>query len=220
MRERDSVIEGIMSEKKFDKKSKDHEIAKPFAELSMVFFAAIILIPLLGVFSSWILSLGTSSAFSGVLFWFKMTTTILAMFGIAVAIYSFIRLHEIEKEEERKLGLTLTWEHERTEKNHRWERVEEQLRSSNPSDWKVAILDADNILDEIVERMGYHGTTLGERMKMIEPSDFPYLDDAWKAHKTRNDIAHQGGDEFTLTRSTAEQTINIYHRIFKELGYL
>ena len=122
--------------------------------------------------------------------------------------------------ETKKLGVALNWERERVEKNERWERVEEYMRSPSASDWKVAILEADNILDEIVERLGYRGETLGERMKNIEPSDFPFLDDAWKAHKTRNDIAHKGGPDFVLSRTLAERTINTYHRIFKELGYL
>lgn len=56
-------------------------------------------------------------------------------------------------------------------------------------------------------------------MKNIEASDFPYLEEAWRAHKMRNAIAHKGTD-YEISRSEAEQSINIYHRIFKELGYL
>lgn len=146
-------------------------------------------------------------------------STVISMVAIAIAVYAYMMLSEITSAETKKLGLTLSWDSERKQKNERWERVETYMTSLNPSDWKIAILEADNILDQVVERMGYPGTTLGERMKNIEASDFPYLDETWEAHKTRNAIAHKGTD-YELSRSDAERTINIYHRVFKELGYL
>lgn len=145
--------------------------------------------------------------------------TVISMIAILIAVYSYMKLSEVTAAETKKLGLALSWNSERKQKNERWERVETYMASLNSSDWKIAILEADNILDQVVERMGYPGTTLGERMKQIEASDFPYLEETWTAHKTRNAIAHKGTD-YELTRSDAEQTINIYHRVFKELGYL
>ena len=145
--------------------------------------------------------------------------TIVSMLAIALAVYSYIKHSEIVEAETKKLGLSLSWSSERKQKNERWERVENYMTSLNSSDWKIAILEADNILDQIVERMGYKGATLGERLKQIEASDFPYLEEAWNAHKARNSIAHKGTD-YELTRSDAEQTINTYYRVFKELGYL
>jgi hypothetical protein len=56
-------------------------------------------------------------------------------------------------------------------------------------------------------------------MKHIEASDFPMLDEAWEVHKIRNQIAHKGTD-YPLTRTEAENVIDVYHRLFKELGYL
>lgn len=207
-------------EKKFDKKLSGEKVATSFAEIFVAVALLLIILPLIWLFFSSVWNSGLSDIIANLLARLRLVATIVSMIALFVAAYSFARLSEIMAEEKKKLGVSLAWEHERTEKNHRWERVEEHMRSQNPSDWKMAILDADNILDEIVERMGYRGETLGERMKMIEPSDFPYLDDAWRAHKTRNDIAHQGGADDVLTRSLAEGTINIYHRIFKELGYL
>jgi hypothetical protein len=149
----------------------------------------------------------------------KVLSTVIVMVAVVVAVYAYIRVSDLVAEENKKLGLSLNWNSERKQKNVRWDKVEEYMKSVNPSDWKIAILEADNILDEVVERMGYQGSTLGERMKMIEASDFPYLDEAWQAHKVRNSIAHKGTD-YPLTRSEADQTIDIYHRVFRELGYL
>lgn len=223
-----------MADKKPEKKS-EHKFEKPFnkkydtpkpsggglgAEIIVALIVVTIAIPLVtGFFSP-----GLRSDFLDLIAtpfaYIKMAATVISMLGIAIAAYSTLRIFEIMREETKALGLALSWENERTDKNERWGRVEEYMRSENPSDWKIAILEADNILDNIVERMGYRGETLGERLKMIEESDFPHLDLAWRAHKLRNEIAHKAGADFVLSRTTAEQTVNIYHRIFKELGYL
>lgn len=192
----------------------------PITEIILVVVVGLVILPMLWVSVSSAWQSGLSAV---VLLWFarlKILLTIVSMVALVIAVYSFIRLNELTKEETEKLNLALSWEHERVEKNHRWERIEEQMRSQNPSDWRVAILEADNILDEVLERMGYKGETLGERLKGLKPSDFPHLDEAWKAHKTRNDIAHKGSADFILSRPLAEATINIYHRVFKGLGYL
>lgn len=162
---------------------------------------------------------GFSELATTVISYLKTTATIISMIALVIIVYSLINILEISKEETAKLGLALNWDSERRQKNVRWERVEQYMTSLNPSDWKIAILEADNILDEIVERMGYHGETLGERMKTIEASDFPYLEEAWQVHKLRNTLAHKGTNH-DLSRSEAEQAINTYHRVFKELGYV
>jgi hypothetical protein len=89
--------------------------------------------------------------------------------------------------------------------------------SSNPNDWKLAIIEADIILDDILKKQGYAGNSLGERLKSIAPSQLESLQDAWEAHKVRNNIAHQGAD-FILTQRLAQETITKYQRVFTEFG--
>lgn len=207
-------------EKKFEKKPAEAKPGNLGAEIVVALVLLLVGLPLLAAFFSPELRSEFFARIATPLLYVKTIATVITMAGILVAIYAFLRTLEIANEETKALGLTLSWEHERTQKNKHWERVEGYMRSNNPSDWKIAILEADNILDEVVERMGYPGETLGERMRMIEASDFPHLELAWRAHKLRNEIAHKAGLDFVLSRTTAEQTVNIYHRIFKELGYL
>jgi len=91
--------------------------------------------------------------------------------------------------------------------------------SDNPNDWKLAIIEADIMLDSILKQRGYPGTSLGERLKNISSSQLASLQDAWEAHKIRNRIAHDGAD-FVLTRRIAQETIMRYQRVFQEFGAL
>ncbi len=102
-------------------------------------------------------------------------------------------------------------------KSDKFAELKEHLNSDNPNDWKLAIIEADIILDDTLKRQGYAGPTLGDRLKSISPSSLTSIDDAWQAHKVRNQIAHAGSD-FVLTQKIARETIVQYERVFKELG--
>ena len=101
--------------------------------------------------------------------------------------------------------------------NSRLEEVLAHIASDEPNDWKLAIIEADIILDGLLKERGYAGGSLGERLRSITPSQLASIDDAWEAHKVRNRIAHDGTD-FGLTKRIAEETINRYSRVFTELG--
>ncbi len=101
----------------------------------------------------------------------------------------------------------------------RWERVQTHLHSDRESDWRLAVLEADVLLDEMVTHMGYHGDSLGEKLKAIEKSDFLSLDGVWEAHGVRNKIAHEGAS-FALTEREAKRILKLYEDAFKEFHYI
>ncbi len=101
--------------------------------------------------------------------------------------------------------------------NSRMKDVLEHSESDNPNDWKLAIIEADIILDDVLKKHGYAGNSLGERLKSISPNQLESLSSAWEAHKIRNRIAHDGAD-FVLTKRIAQETIVSYQRVFTEFG--
>ena len=103
--------------------------------------------------------------------------------------------------------------------NPRWVEVEQHMQSMNQSDWRLAILEADIMLYDMLDQMGYQGDSIGEKLKAVEPASFMTLDDAWRAHKVRNTIAHEGGT-FVLSRSEAERTIKQFEKVFREFYYV
>lgn len=99
--------------------------------------------------------------------------------------------------------------------NSRMKDVLLHTESDNPNDWKLAIIEADIILDEVLKQRGYSGNSLGERLKSISPSQLESLNSAWEAHKVRNRIAHDGAD-FVLTKRMVQETVANYQRVFAE----
>ncbi|MDO8183672.1 MAG: hypothetical protein Q7T49_01665 [bacterium] len=155
-------------------------------------------------------------SFLTILFIFLMFLSALLIIGIA---YFRHRTNEVRKEEAIKFGSLLPSEIEaKPLSNTRWDNLQTYLESDNESDWKLAIIEADKLLDELVTKMGYQGDNLGERLKAIEPSDFLSLQAAWEAHKMRNRIAHEQG--LRLSRRDVNRVIAQYDQVFREFQFI
>ncbi|MEA2701629.1 MAG: hypothetical protein QOE22_338 [Candidatus Parcubacteria bacterium] len=155
-------------------------------------------------------------AFLGQL-WILVTVlaVFVCLFAIFVIIYSTARIFQI-RQEEAPLYATITQydEHERLETS-RWQYILTLIQGTNQSDWRQAIIEADIILDELLTRLGYVGTSVGEKLKQVSPTHFQTLNNAWEAHKVRNEIAHSGM-AFELTDRLAYRTIANYEAVFRE----
>jgi hypothetical protein len=103
--------------------------------------------------------------------------------------------------------------------NEKWQRVITHINSTNPNDWKLAILECDIMLADILEKMGYMQSSIGEKLKAIEPSDFTNIESAWEAHKIRNQIAHEGSD-FAINEREAKRVVGLYEVVFREFEYI
>lgn len=150
---------------------------------------------------------------------FAFFISALFIYGI---IYSYIRIGQLsEAEEENLLEQEKMWKelHDGHIENQRWQSVQIHLESVNPNDWKLAIIEADVLLERMLEKAGYPGSTVGEKLKNASVRSFATLDDAWQAHRVRNQIAH-GGADFVLTQKIAKETLILYERVFKEFDVI
>jgi hypothetical protein len=137
--------------------------------------------------------------------------------AIGVFTYSLVRLHQV-REEERPRYETKSEpeEHEKVE-HDRWSYISELIESGQQSDWRQAIIEADIMLDDMLTRLGYEGESVGEKLRAVNANQFQTLNNAWEAHKVRNEIAHQGS-AFELSERLAHRTIANYEAAFREHG--
>ncbi len=101
---------------------------------------------------------------------------------------------------------------------HRWENATRHVESDNPNDWKQGIIEADIILDDLLTKLGYKGESIGDKLKRVNPGDMKSLNEAWEAHKVRNQIAHEPG--FALNQIEAKRVIGMYRKVFEEFYYI
>ena len=146
----------------------------------------------------------------------SMVISILLAGGIIFVIYKIIYLQR----EKIPSYLDFLGEGESPEtRSARWDEIKRHLDSDNQIEWKMAVIEADSLFDDIMKKIGYSGESLGERLKNIEPSDFDNLQNIWEAHKVRNRLAHDPA-KIEFTHDEAKNTIEKYEKALKELKYI
>ncbi len=149
---------------------------------------------------------------------------LVTLFGITITIYAVVRLIELSNEEFGHLKHAIHDAHEREHarasgKNTRWQHVENLMHTDDSGSWRLAIIEADSILEDALEARGITGDSIGEKLKNSTPGDLASLQAAWDAHQIRNRIAHEGSD-YELTARDARRAFQSYEIVLRELGYI
>jgi hypothetical protein len=143
---------------------------------------------------------------------FKYVAIILSILLIGFIIYLYKKIVGLRVEEVKKLYVERS--NPVSVNNPQWERVLSHIESTIESDWRLAILEADMILDTLLDNMNLPGETMADKLKAVEQSDFNTIDNAWEAHKIRNQIAHEG--DFMLSQVEAKRVIGLFQTVFEE----
>jgi hypothetical protein len=97
-----------------------------------------------------------------------------------------------------------------------WDAAQKHFFAGNPNDLKMAVMEADNILNDALRYAGINGANLGDRLKHVKRNQMPNIEDVWAAHKLRNEIAHE--TSFSLKRDVAERALDAYETALKNMG--
>lgn len=102
--------------------------------------------------------------------------------------------------------------------DRRWQKINERLQKGDEANLKLAVIEADNLFDDILRRMALPGRDMGERLKQFEKHELSSIDLVWDAHRLRNLIVHN--HEAKITHEQAEQAVSYIEKALKELEYL
>ena len=161
----------------------------------------------------------------------KAILTVVSIFCITVMAYCAVRMFEIRKKEKMHLQEEIEEYREKqaereeerkkteaTSSNPSWVRVINYLRSQEEANLKLAVIEADNMLDQLMSQLGFEGDSLGEKLKSADLNKFKDLPIAWEAHSIRNKIAHES--DFVLSSREANRVVSLYQQIFHEYGFI
>lgn len=102
--------------------------------------------------------------------------------------------------------------------DQRWHKISERLKKGDEANLKLAVIEADTLLDDIFKKMGLPGKNMDERLGQITPAEIKSVDKIWAAHKVRNRIV--SNPETIITFEEAERAISDIEAALKELEYL
>jgi cell division protein FtsL len=152
--------------------------------------------------------------------WYVVAIFFVLLFltGICYCAFRIIQIRQAERQAVVKARQSIVSEDiPRTQL--RWQRIIDEISGDDPGKWRLAILEADIMLNELLDSLGYKGETIADKMKQIDVSMFNTIDYAWEAHKVRNVIAHEGSS-FELTDREARRVIRMYERVFREFKFI
>lgn len=157
-------------------------------------------------------SLGGGVSFTGFFVFISLLVSIILFGYIMHLLAETWRYH---RELEWKLYNKAQEKRTEEAENPAWESVKRHALAESPSEWKLAILEADKMLDEALKNTEVPGSNLGERLKTFDPMKTHWLQDAWEAHKIRNRIAHEIGYE--PSKYDTRRAMSMYERALRDL---
>lgn len=151
-------------------------------------------------------------------------SAILSIFLFSICVYSLVRMYELRIDEDEMISKKIKEIADKKKENERkinprWHYILTLLEGVNQSDWRVAIIEADSLLEEILREKGFEGNTVGDLLQGAKTGGYGSMNDVWEAHLVRNQIAHQGLD-FSLNQNEARRAIKKYQNFFEEIGII
>jgi len=99
----------------------------------------------------------------------------------------------------------------------RWKKIEEIYGYKKEMNYKLAVIEADKLLDEVLKQMHFTGKTMAERLKLASYK-FPKLKKVWWAHKVRNQGVHDV--HYALRHGETRMVLKLFKQSLKELKVL
>lgn len=97
----------------------------------------------------------------------------------------------------------------------RWEDIMQRFNLGTESDWRLSVIEADSLVDDVFKRIGFEGETLGERITAISTEEIQSIGELKEAHQVRNRLVHTAG--YKISRQEAERALRRYEKILEEL---
>lgn len=136
--------------------------------------------------------------------WLLLGVVALVIVGVAVQriVASFRRpdMHGLTREKVR----------------HAWDQIEKNSVHGLMGA-KLAVIEADKLVDNVLKSMLIPGETMGERLKAAQYS-YADIRKVWPAHKLRNQLVHDSA--FEITQSQAKRALKDFYAALKTLRAL
>jgi len=97
-----------------------------------------------------------------------------------------------------------------------WAKINKRLDSGRAVEYKISLIEADALLDDVLEKMGFKGENMKERLdRLADSRALVDVESIQKAHKLRNDIVYDSNYELTLDKT--KETLQIYEKALRDL---
>ncbi len=97
----------------------------------------------------------------------------------------------------------------------RWKEVIAHLQSQDDSERRLAVIDADDIFNEVLGKIGYEGDNTYDKLIRLNEEIIPNIEELKKAYKAKKEIMHDPNKELSVEE--AKDVVSRYEVILKDL---
>ena len=97
----------------------------------------------------------------------------------------------------------------------KWKKIKNRLETGIESEAKLAIIEADSLLEELLKEAGYEGKDLEEKLKSATKEVIPNLEEVLEARKIRDNIVYD--PDYKLDLSVAKKLLSVYEKAIEYL---
>ena len=169
---------------------------------------------LTGSLQSYIMDIGNSGWILGIKWLGGLLTLI---FGGLVVLLLF-KTELIDKWLKVTSNFLLTTAFPKRQLNKSWQKILSRLNKNDEANLRLALIEADNLFDDLLKQIKLPGESMADRLKYLDSSQVPNIDEIWQAHKLRNIVVHN--PEYPITKNEIESGVRAYEKALKELEFM
>ncbi len=102
--------------------------------------------------------------------------------------------------------------------NKSWQNILSRLEKNDEANLRLALIEADNLFDDLLKKMGLSGESMADRLKLLDSSKISNIEEIWRAHKLRNTIVHNY--EYPIVSNEIRFGVKAYEKALQELEFL
>lgn len=148
----------------------------------------------------------------------KWLGTILSLIFGAFIVILIVKLQIIDGWFKTAGNFLLTHTFPKRHLNKSWQKILIRLEKSDEANLRLALIEADNLFDDLLKQMRLPGESMADRLRYIDSSQISNIDEIWRAHKLRNVLVHN--HEYPITRNEMELSVKAYEKALKELEFI
>ncbi len=159
----------------------------------------------------------SSPSLQDTLFPVKLVFIFFTAFFFCAVLYFYLNSSYLQYKFLQDVFEFLSWQtYGSREVSKRWKNIIKKADSGLESDFKLAIVEADDFLRQTLENKGYEGKNFEAMVNSISKSVMPNFQEIMDIHEVRNSIVHD--PNYRLDSENAKKILSTYERTIKSIA--
>ena len=148
----------------------------------------------------------------------KAIFILISLFFLVAIVYINVRLNITGEKVEHWMNVVEFEMLSKRKSGKAWQQIQRRLEAGGENNMKLAILEADRVLEQTLKLGHFSGASMNEILALMTKDDLYNIEEVRNIHALRNKIVSD--QNFHLPKEQAEEAIDTYKNAFITLGLI